>query len=125
MDSSDVVVAYQLKSDIMKPVNVCHELKTRENPQNCVNLLSNKNILHYPTLRTVIMVENVIKNSKMPMRKADIKRKLDTKIMHQTLGLILSYLESRNMIINYRGGYVWIYNPSPKLRKAIREGREV
>ncbi len=83
-----------------------------------------KKVLHYPTLKTVMLVENAIKNSRKPLNKAEIKRKLGVKIMHQTLNIILSYLEERAMIIKAKDGYVWIYNPSPKLERAIREGRE-
>ncbi len=109
----------------MKTGSITFELKTKENPSNCVNMPGQKKVLHYPTLKTVLMVENAIKNSNAPINKAGIKRKLNTKIMHQTLGIILSYLENRGMIIEARDGYVWIYNPSQKLDKAIRRGREV
>jgi len=96
-----------------------------EDRSACINFFTDEKVLHYPTLRTVMMVENVIRNAKLPINKADIKRKLKVKIMHQTLNIILSYLEGRGMIIKAKNGYVWIYNPSPKLEKAIRSGREV
>lgn len=45
--------------------------------------------------------------------------------MHQTLNLILDYMEKRGMIIDSHKGILWIYNPSPKLRKAIEKAREI
>lgn len=45
--------------------------------------------------------------------------------MHQTLNVILKYLEDSGKILDGRKGIVWIYNPSPKLEKAIHDGVEV
>ncbi len=45
--------------------------------------------------------------------------------MHQTLNVILAYLEEKGLVIDGHKGVLWIYNPSPKLRKAIKEGTEV
>lgn len=67
--------------------------------------------IHYPTLKTVIEVENVLKDSDMPLTKAGIKRKLKAKIMHQTLNIILAYLMERNMIVYTNEGFAWIYSP--------------
>ncbi len=97
----------------------------KEETAFCIDFPMNGKVLHYPTLKTVLMVESVIRKAKSPVNKNEIKRKLKAKIMHQTLNIILSYLEERGMIIKAKDGYVWIYNPSPKLEKAIREGREI
>lgn len=99
--------------------------RKKESSMFCIDFPADRKVLHYPTLKTVLMVENVIRNAKNPINKNEIKRRLSVKIMHQTLNIILSYLEGRGMIIKAKSGYVWIYNPSPKLEKAIREGREV
>lgn len=85
----------------------------------------NKRVIHYPTLKTVLLVEKVLQNSDKPLNKSRIKKKLGVKIMHQTLGVILTYLEERGMIVRAKEGYVWTYNPSKKLLKAIKEGHEV
>ncbi len=45
--------------------------------------------------------------------------------MHQTLNIILEYLEKSGKIIDGRKGILWIYNPSLKMDKAIKEGIEV
>lgn len=90
-----------------------------------INFFDSSKILHYPTLKTVMMVEKTIKNARSPINKAEIKRRMKVKTMHQTLSIILSYLEDRGMIIKAKDGYVWIYNQSSKLEKAIRSGKEV
>ncbi|MBN2101987.1 MAG: hypothetical protein JW716_03900 [Candidatus Aenigmarchaeota archaeon] len=82
-------------------------------------------VIHYPNLKTVLMVEEVLKESNELMTREDIKKKLPVKIMHQTLNVILSYLENSGKIIDGRKGILWIYNPSPKLDKAIKEGVEL
>ena len=99
--------------------------KRRKESAFCLGLDRDEKVLHYPTLKTVLMVEKVIQNAKTSVNKNEIKKRLKTKIMHQTLNIILSYLEERGMIIKAKNGYVWIYNPSKKLMKAIQEGTVV
>ena len=82
-------------------------------------------VLHYPTLSTVLEVEKVLRNSDAPLSKEEIKRRLPNKIMHQTLNLILAYMENRGLIHSGEKGILWTYNPSSKLDKAIRKGVEV
>ena len=84
-----------------------------------------KSILHYPTLKTVLEVEKILKNAELVLTKEEIKRRLPMKIMHQTLSLILNYLEERGMVLQGNKGILWIYNPSKKLNKAIEEGLEI
>ena len=82
-------------------------------------------VIHYPNLRTVLMIEKVLRGADVMINREELKRRLPVKIMHQTLNLILDYLEERNMIIDSRKGILWIYNPSPKLKKAIENAREI
>lgn len=82
-------------------------------------------VIHYPNLKTVLMVEEVLKDAELAMTKTQIKKKLPNSIMHQTLNLILEYLEERGMIVFTSKGILWIYNPSPKLQAAIKKGYEV
>jgi len=84
-----------------------------------------KKAIHYPTLKTMLMIEKVLKNAETAIDREELKRRLPAKIMHQTLNIILAYLEEKGMIIDGHKGILWIYNPSPKLRKAIAEGREL
>lgn len=71
------------------------------------------------------MVEKVLKRANQLMTREELKRKLPTKIMHQTLNVILKYLEDGGKIIDGRKGILWVYNPSSKLRKLIKEGFEL
>lgn len=78
--------------------------------------------IHYPNLKTVLMVEETLKKANKLMNREQIKKKLPTKIMHQTLNVILEYLEESGKIIDGRKGILWIHNPSKKLREEIRKG---
>jgi hypothetical protein len=82
-------------------------------------------IIHYPNLKTVLMVEDALKKANRLLTREKLKRKLPTKIMHQTLNVIIKYLEDSGKLIDGRKGILWIYNPSPKLEKAIKEGAEL
>ena len=82
-------------------------------------------VIHYPNLKTVLMVEDVLKKANNLMTRENLKKKLPTKIMHQTLNVILKYLEDGGKILDGRKGILWIYNPSSKLDKAIKEGVEL
>lgn len=82
-------------------------------------------VIHYPNLKTILAVEDVLKDAELAISREELKRRLSMKIMHQTLNLILGYLEERNMIIDGRKGILWIRNDSPKMRGAIARGVEV
>jgi len=82
-------------------------------------------IIHYPNLKTVLMVEKILKDTEIAISREELKRRLPAQIMHQTLNLILKYLEEKGMIIDSHKGILWIYNPSQKLKKAIANGTEV
>ncbi len=82
--------------------------------------------MHWPTLNTVIMVENTLKKmEKSVMTIAELKRKLPRQVNHNTLMIILEYLEKSNKILVGLKGITWIHNPSVKLRRAIEKGWEV
>jgi len=84
-----------------------------------------REIIHYPSLKTVLMIEHALKNANTLLTREELKKRLPVKIMHQTLNVILAYLEESGKIIDGRKGILWIYNPSKKLEKAIQEGVEV
>jgi hypothetical protein len=79
-------------------------------------------VLHYPSLKTVLMVEEILKKSSKMLRREQIKKRLPKKIMHQTLNVVLEYLEGSGRILDTRKGVVWIHNPSNRLDKAIKDG---
>lgn len=79
-----------------------------------------------PTLNTVLMVENVLKNmEESVITIAELKRRLPKQVNHKTLRIILEYLEESNKIAVTMKGITWIHNPDPKLRKAISQGLEL
>lgn len=82
-------------------------------------------ILHYPRLDTMLMVEQVLKEADLAISKNELLRRLPKQVMRQTLNVILDYLEEKGMIIIGPKGVLWIYNESPKLKKAIEKGREI
>ncbi|MEK6839554.1 MAG: hypothetical protein AABX72_01320, partial [Nanoarchaeota archaeon] len=63
-----------------------------------------KNPIHSPTLNTVLMVEELLKEAGEILTIAEIKRKLPKKVMHQTLLQILDYLQvSGKVLIGTKG----------------------
>ncbi|MBS3102265.1 hypothetical protein J4458_02360 [Candidatus Woesearchaeota archaeon] len=89
-------------------------------------LIERKKLEHSPTLNTVFMVEETLKNmDESVISVAELKRRLPKQINHNTLRIILEYLEESNKIAVTMKGITWIHNPSPKLRKAIKEGFEL
>lgn len=81
---------------------------------------------HWPTLNTVIMVERTLKKmDDSVVSVADLKRNLPKQVNHNTLILILQYLEQSNKIVTSIKGITWIYNPNPNLRKAISKGLRI
>tara|TARA_Y100000310_G_scaffold342504_1_gene446046 strand:+ start:3715 stop:3993 length:279 start_codon:yes stop_codon:yes gene_type:complete len=88
--------------------------------------IQKKKLEHSPTLNTVMMVEDVLKNMEdSVMSVADLKRKLPRQVNHNKIMVILEYLEQSNKIVVSLKGITWIHNPSPKLKKAISQGFEL
>ena len=56
------------------------------------SLLLEEEVIHYPNLKTVLMIEDVLKNANTLLTREQLKKKLPVKIMHQTLNVILKYL---------------------------------
>jgi len=81
---------------------------------------------HSPTLNTVIMVEETLQNmDQTVITIAQLKRLLPKKINHNTLKVILRYLEESNKILVTIDGITWIFNPNPRLREAVSRGLEL
>ncbi len=69
-------------------------------------------VLHYPRLDTVLMVEEAIKNAKEYPSKRQLWLSLKKKVMYQTFSIIIDYLEASNKIIIDRdGAIIWIWDP--------------
>lgn len=82
-------------------------------------------VVHYPTLKTVLAIEDVIKNANVPVSRNQILARLQTGVMRSTLNLALDYMEKRGMVLETKKGFIWTFNPSKKLEKAEEEGLEM
>lgn len=83
-------------------------------------LIRRQEVAHWPTLNTVIMVENALKKiSDSVISVAELKRNLPRQVNHNTLMLILHYLEQSNKIFTSLKGITWIHNSNPNLKNAI------
>ncbi len=83
-------------------------------------------VTRYPNLSTVLMVEDFLKKHRdIPIKIAELKRKLPKQVMHQTLIVILQYLfESEKIIIDTKG-VQWIYSEPEHLKKMLEDSVEV
>jgi hypothetical protein len=69
-------------------------------------------ILHYPRLDTVIMVEDAIKKFGHYPTRMELWKALPKKVMYQTFAMIVDYLQSiGKIVIDKDGGIVWVWNP--------------
>ncbi len=76
-----------------------------------------------PTLHTVQMVEETLKQAPSSVvTVAELKRLLPRKVNHNTLKVILEYLENSNKIAVSLKGLTWIPNEHPRLREAVARG---
>ncbi|MEK6837807.1 MAG: hypothetical protein AABX69_04090 [Nanoarchaeota archaeon] len=81
-----------------------------------------RNILHSPTLESVLMVEATIQKHSQEFGKYQLWKKLPKKMMYQTFQVILDYLEnSGKIMIDKDGCIMWTYNPE-RIRKLIAKG---
>lgn len=80
---------------------------------------------HSPTLNTVLMVEETIKDAGELLTIAELKRRLPRKVMHQTILEILDYLQLGGKIFIGTKGILWIFTERKELEAMIRRGTEV
>jgi hypothetical protein len=73
--------------------------------------MKQEQILHYPRLDTILMVEETIRKAKEYPSKRQLKMALSKDIMYQTFNLILKYLEESGKIVIKDGRIIWIWNP--------------
>ena len=78
-------------------------------------------VLHYPRLDTVLMVEEAIKRAREYPTRMQLWRSLKKKVQYQTFQLILKYLdESRKVFITKEGRIMWILPESPQALKLLK-----
>jgi len=71
-----------------------------------------KNILHYPQLDTILMVEDFIRENSGEFKKKSLWENLPRKMIYQTFCVIFDYLFESGKIAQDREGHVaWIWDP--------------
>ena len=83
------------------------------------------NVVHYPNLKTILAIEDVIRGADIALSRNQILAKLPTKVMRSTLNLALIYMEKRGLVLETSNGFIWTFNPNKKLEKAEMEGLEL
>ena len=86
-------------------------------------LLKRPKTLHSPTLETVQMAEEAIRKAKQVISIAELKRRLPRKVNHNTLKVILTYLQKSGKIEFTPYGVVWTFMPKEDLAVILSKGR--
>ncbi|MBI2452327.1 hypothetical protein HYV50_04610 [Candidatus Pacearchaeota archaeon] len=74
--------------------------------------MKSKNIIHYPNLETVLMVERFIREHNGEFKKKQLWENLPKKMMYQTFCVVIDYLlYSGKISIDAEGKIGWIYYP--------------
>lgn len=77
------------------------------------------NILHYPRLDTILLVEQAIQESEDYPTRTQLWKRLEKKVQYQTFKLILNYLEKSNKIMFKEDKIFWIFANNKKLNELI------
>ena len=78
------------------------------------------NILHYPRLDSILMVEKAIQESEDYPTRMELWQSLPKKMQYQTFKLILAYLERSNKIMFHGEKIIWIFASNKKLNELIQ-----
>ena len=76
-----------------------------------------------PTLSTLQMVEETIRNAKEVLTIAELKRRLPRKVNHNALKVILVYLQRSGKIEFTPYGVVWIFAAKEDIDIILKKGR--
>lgn len=83
------------------------------------------NILYYPQLDTVLIVEKFIREHSGEYKKRSLWENLPKKMMYQTFCVVFDYLlDSNKIIVEKDGIIIWIWNPE-LIRKILSEGLKI
>jgi hypothetical protein len=82
-------------------------------------------LMHSPTLNTVMMVEKVLQVAKEIIKISELKRRLPKQVMHSTLIQVLDYLQESGKVLLTTKGVVWIYRPPAELERMKQMGLEI
>ena len=80
-----------------------------------------KNILHFPKLDSILMVEKTIIDSEDYPTRMGLWKSLPKQMQYQTFKLILEYLEKSNKIMFEGDKIIWIFANNKKLNSLIQE----
>jgi hypothetical protein len=73
--------------------------------------MQEQQLLHYPRLDTVLMVEETMRKNGEYRSKRSLWLALPKKMMYQTFMVILDYLEESGKIAIKESKVIWIWNP--------------
>jgi hypothetical protein len=82
-------------------------------------------VVHFPTLKTVMAIEEVIKGADLALSRNKILSELDKGVMRSTLNVALDYLEKRSLVLETKNGFIWTFNPNKNLEQAEANALEV
>jgi hypothetical protein len=90
---------------------------------NYIKVFLMKQVLHYPRLDTVLMIEETLKKTELAISKSELSRRLPKKVMRQTLNVVLDYLEEKGVIMIGKKGVLWVHNESPKMKRLLQNSQ--
>ena len=82
-------------------------------------------VLHFPTLKTVMAIEEVIKDADLALSRNKILDELNNSVMRSTLNVTLDYLEKRGLVLETKNGFIWTFNSNKNLKLAEANALEV
>ena len=97
---------------LSKPINTSCYIYLYNNNVTPMAAKSKKEVLHYPQLDTVLMVEDFIREHSGEYKKRALWEHLPKKMMYQTFQIVFDYLlESQKIARDSDGKIAWIWNP--------------
>jgi fructose-1,6-bisphosphatase len=85
-----------------------------------IKTIKKMNILHFPKLDSILMIENVIQNSEDYPTRMELWKSLPKQMQYQTFKLILDYLERSNKIMFEGDKIIWIFSNNKRLNELIQ-----
>lgn len=80
--------------------------------QHEIGCFEEKKIIHYPSLKTVFLIESAIQKKGEFKNKRQFWQALENRVMYQTFLVVIDYLEySHKILIDKDGSVIWIWNP--------------
>jgi len=84
-----------------------------------VKEIKKMNILHFPKLDSILMIEEAIQKSEDYPTRMELWKSLPKQMQYQTFKLILDYLERSNKIMFKEDKIIWIFANNKKLNELI------